>query len=626
MYDDVDVKKKKSEKKEIIQEKQQNEVEETKETKKVVGLKADWVSIFVKFFVFLLIAFLLIFIITKLRNFGNQDTFSNNLEKMREAAYLYYKKEERRPSAVGDSLRMTLKDMVDARLVTDLKEKDTPCSQDFSYVDLTKQDTEHYDMNVYLTCGGEAREGSYDVTYKSSNSQSSKDDSETVATPVTLYEQKRIVTTKNEYSCPSGYVLNGKYCNGVETTVSMSANPVYKVTPRREYQASYKAPGYTYEYIDAISNTQEDSFKCQNGYELVGKKCIRKIDALIRTQDSYECPKGSVREGRYCMYKTNATYNDEIAYCSKGTLINGHECYIKKAYSVKCISGSYDSSVKSCYKTYSASKVLSDWMFDSKVTYSSRTTPRDKDTIRYEYDYEKSNGSIVYKKYIKKYVSTCDDGDELFGNICRHYDQSYIKKYCSGGYHLNSTETECYTTTEAKYKNTKGTYTCPDGYKKGGSGTSSYCYKYEKGTKKTLEEAYCLKGYDLTSDGECVKVSDATKVEGRVTYTCPDGYLSRGSGASTICYKKTSTESYYYCKNSSLTLEGKLCTSPEKVEFLRYSCPKGYSLSGDMCYRTSKTPAILATKVSEASSRTEKIWSKEKILDGWTWTGKTKQE
>ena len=93
MYDDVDVKKKKSEKKkEIIQEEQQNEVEETKETKKVVGLKADWVSILVKFFVFLLIAFFLIFIITKLRNFGNQDTFSNNLEKMREAAYLYYKK------------------------------------------------------------------------------------------------------------------------------------------------------------------------------------------------------------------------------------------------------------------------------------------------------------------------------------------------------------------------------------------------------------------------------------------------------------------------------------------------------------------------------------------------------
>ena len=620
MYEDLDEKKAKKnmkKKKEKVEEVTVVEEESEKEKKTVLGLKADWVSILVKFFIFLLVAFLLIFVITKLRNLGNSNTFSNNLEKMREASYLYYKEDYRRPALDGDSIRMTLGDMIEGGLVTELKENKTLCSKDYSYVDLTRKEKNLYEMYIYLTCGGEAKEGSYNITYR--------DTEEDSGSSTTLYELQRTVSSKDKYSCPEGYIKDGKKCLGKENIVTINANPIYRVSPRKEVAAIYKSPGYNYEYVDAIVNTGVDSYRCASGYELSGTKCIKKTQALLRSSNTYDCPAGSTLDGSLCIYKTNATYSNQAAYCSSGTLVNGNECYIKKAYSVKCTYGSYDSSIKSCYKTYSASKTLSDWLFDSKITYSSRTTPKDTEKIKYVYDYEKDNGSIVYKKYIRKYVSTCDGGDELFGNTCRHYDSSYIQKYCPSGYHLSSNGKECYRTVSASYKTTVGTYTCPDGYKKGGSGTSSYCYKYEKGTKQTKQEAYCSSGYELTSSNECVKSVDAIKVEQKISYSCPKGFESRGTGVNTTCYKRTSTEGYYYCSNSSMSLEGNVCVIPQKTTFQGYYCPKGYSLSGSLCYKSLGRDSILATENEVGRSSTETIWSKDKDLDGWTWTGKTKE-
>ena len=69
MYGDFDEKKvkKNMKKKETVEDVVLVEEENDKEKKTVMGLKADWVSILVKFCIFLLVAFLLIFVITKLR-------------------------------------------------------------------------------------------------------------------------------------------------------------------------------------------------------------------------------------------------------------------------------------------------------------------------------------------------------------------------------------------------------------------------------------------------------------------------------------------------------------------------------------------------------------------------------
>ena len=158
-----------------------------------------------------------------------------------------------------------------------------------------------------------------------------------------------------------------------------------------------------------------------------------------------------------------------------------------------------------------------------------------------------------------------------------------------------------------------------------GNGSSITCYKYESATKSTSQTPYCSYGYDLTNDGKCLRTIEATLVEENVEYSCPEGYTSRGSGSNISCYKKTSTDSYYYCTNSKATLSGTRCIVPETTTFLSYSCPLGYDLSGNQCIKENVTERILATENDGPVSKEEVIWSKTKDLEGWTWTGNTKE-
>lgn len=612
-------KKEKVVKQKIKKEKTKNESNDTEnKTKKIISFKADWTSILVKFGVFLLVAFFVIFGVTKIKGIGSKDTFTNNMEKMKEVAYTYYKVETHRPLLVNEEVSMKLEDMVEGSLIQELKVNKNVCSKEYSYVSMTKESDEKYILTVYLSCGGEAKSASYDVIYKANNND--KEDSDKSI----LYELERTVTTNEKYSCPEGYFNAGKNCVSESYTKTISATPKYRVIPEKNTAARYKASGYEYEYVDAIITNTDLSYKCSSGYDLVGDKCLKKMEPNYRTNSSYSCPNGSTPSGSRCLYTTQVSYSDEQAYCSKGHLINGNSCYIRKDYSVKCLTGKKDSSLNSCYTTYTAQKELSDWLFDSKVTYSSNYDPKDTETVMYEFDYENTNGKYVYKKYIKKYIKTCDEGDQISGNVCRHYDESYQNRYCSGDYHLANDKSECYTITSAKYRDIKGVYSCPSGYSKKGSGLSTICYKYETATKTTEKTPYCVAGYDLTQDNQCVKTVAATRVESEMIYTCPSGYAKRGNGAATTCYKKTTTDSYYYCTNNEATLTGTRCIIKAKTSFTGYSCPSGYTLYGSTCYQETRDH-ILATVNDGVTNTKEVIWSKEKDLAGWTWTGNTKE-
>jgi len=589
-----------------------------KKEKKIISFKADWVGILVKFGVFLLIAFFVIFTVTKIRNIGAKNTFTDNLEKMKDLSYVYYKVASHRPLGVNEAVEMTLGDMEDANLIKELKVKKDICSKDYSYVSLTKKDdNDNYLLEVYLSCGGSAEKANYDVSYKSSGATEE----------VTLYELKRTVKATEKYTCPQGYLNAGRNCVGVSTTEVISASPRYKVTPAKDMAARFKAKGYEYEYVDPIVSQSNESYRCSSGYDLIDDKCIKTVEPTYQTDTSYTCPDGSTPAGSRCLYTTSANYSDEQAYCVRGKLINGDSCYVTKDYSVKCITGKKDSNINACYTTYAAAKELSDWLFDSKVKKSINYEPKDTDMVKYEYDYDYNDNTVVYKKYIRKYIKVCDEGDELSGNICKHYDESYEQRYCSGSdYHMSSDNSECYTYVDAKYRTTKGSYKCPNGYYKRGTGSSTSCYKYEPAVKNTTKKPKCVSGYDLTKDNKCVKTVNATKVESKFIYDCPAGYTKSGTGASTKCYKRTTTDSYYYCANSKAQLSGTRCIIPATTSFVSYQCPSGYSLKGDKCYRTKKGDTILATENDITTDRTETIWSKEKEVEGWTWTGNTKTE
>ncbi len=597
---------------------------------KVIRFKPDFVSILIKFGIFLLIAFIVIFAVTKIRLGSDRKSFADNMEKMKEVSYTYFKAEKNRPSLVEDEIDMSLDDMVKGSLIKELKDKKgNVCSRDYSYVSMIKKSSEDYEMTVYLSCAGEAQTATYNITYpSSSNNGDQKDSDDTKKDNKTMYyELQRTVTTDEAYSCPSGYTLNGTYCEKAAETIS--ATPVYKVTPEKNTKASYKSSRAEYEYTDPIITTKENVLTCSNGYTLENGKCVKETSVKYKTSYTYSCPNGGTPSNGRCLFTTNTDYKDTKAYCSKGRLINGDECYVTKDYSFKCLTGKKDSTKHSCYTTYAAKTELSDWLFDSKVKYSKSTNVDRLETekIRYEFDYYDENSKKnVYKKYIRKNVKVCDDDDILSGSTCKHYDGSYIEKYCTGDYELTSDSKECYTIKEANYKNIKGSYTCPTGYRKKGTGDNASCYKYENATKTGNQTAYCSYGYELTKDNRCLKVESAILVDEENAYSCPEGYLQKKNGKATKCYKKTTTEAYYYCTNSKATLNGDRCIVPSVTKIISLRCPSGYKKSGNQCVKSSNSKDRIKATKKEATSTTEKIWSKEKEMDGWTWTGNTKEE
>ena len=123
-------------------------------------------------------------------------------------------------------------------------------------------------------------------------------------------------------------------------------------------------------------------------------------------------------------------------------------------------------------------------------------------------------------------------------------------------------------------------------------------------------------------NGKCKKTTTkpATEVEGKPTYSCPDGFTKEPDNSA--CCRVEVIEGDYYCENQNAELVGNKCkvTIPGG-EVIGYSCPAGYTKDGKYCYK--KT-----TKKINATSKTvityEYKWSYFKSLPGWTRTGKTR--
>jgi len=613
--------KSKEKKKEVKKEKAEKEKQKDKKRlskenreKEFLGIKADWIAILIKLGFLLIIAFLIIFISTKIKNKGN--SFEENINKIKDAAYTYYKVENHRPILLDEEVVMTLENMEKGSLVPELKDKkNNICSKEYSYVSLTKRSNIDYEMNIYLTCGGESKGAFYEIQYENETEVQEK---------VTLYEMKRTIPTASEYICPEGYIVSGRYCIKNSSTTIINGIPKYKVTPEINKPAIYKSGNTNYEYKDPIKSIEITNKSCPNGYILKGEKCEKEGKVIYKQENTYTCSNG-ILSGTACIEKKEATYKEEIPYCKNGTMNQG-KCYITENYSVKCIHGDKDASLNRCYITYNSNKELSDWLLDQYVVYNENKTLYETERTRYEIDEYLENGKIRYKKYIRVYKKTCKDNDTLSGSTCRHYDEAYEEKYCRNGYYYDKEKNTCYKIEEPSMKKITPTYTCEDGYILKGTGANKYCYKQEKAIKTTKKIPICASSkYTLTSDNKCIETKEPYILEEK-EYTCPEGYTKIGKKENTKCYKKTKENNYYYCSSNEATLIEDRCVIEEKREFISYSCPKGYKVSGNQCIKENVKETILATKTEENNLKEEKIWSKTKDLKGWTWTGNMKQE
>ena len=113
-------------------------------------------DLIIKIFLILLFIFLLtlIFPMPNLTPLYNR-IFNDNIQTMKDAAENYFTK-ERMPEKEGDTSKLTLKQMMDQKLVLPFLDKNgKECDLNKSYVEVTKKKNE-YELKVYLKCGSES--------------------------------------------------------------------------------------------------------------------------------------------------------------------------------------------------------------------------------------------------------------------------------------------------------------------------------------------------------------------------------------------------------------------------------------------------------------------------------------
>lgn len=118
----------------------------------------NWLKIFVTVIIGFLVILLSVKLVTlifknKEENESNK-TLETNLKVMNDAAKSYFNKDNL-PVKVGDSVKVTLKDLIDAGKLSAIKDKDgKECNANDSYIEATRLDTE-YQIKSYLTCENE---------------------------------------------------------------------------------------------------------------------------------------------------------------------------------------------------------------------------------------------------------------------------------------------------------------------------------------------------------------------------------------------------------------------------------------------------------------------------------------
>lgn len=458
-------KKKEKEQKEVITE---NENEKT-EKKATYSFQLNYQSVLKKIGILVLVVFAFIFITTKIAQNSADKVLEKNLDTIKNGAYKYFK-ENNRPSEKDEEYTITLQDLIDDSFVSPIKDKKGKvCNAKQSEITISKKTSTKYNLVANLECNNNSLAKEYTLTY-SSNSTASSNNS------LVYYKlQKEVVTNNYQYSCPTGYVLDGKSCYSKSSTITATPIAQYKTTSSRTVKASYKKVDDTYEYVEPVEITTPETYSCPSNSTLVGNKCMVTKD-----------------------YKTTYT-------CSS--------FYPKK-------SGSR------CYYTDSATQAWTNWTYIAEQTFSSKktsTSTKKYELLRTYKENGKTKYVYAYSTRVKEYVCPTSNNEtvELKGKKCYHYVNATVTKTCATGYSLNADGSQCVKYTDADKIASKTTYVCPTGYEQKGTGENMQCYK-----KITHEGFYYCKsdGYSLVGD-QCVREA-STQLVG---YKCPTGYNLSGN-------------------------------------------------------------------------------------------------
>lgn len=466
-----------------------------------------------------------------------------------------------------------------------------------------------------------------------------------------------VVSSSGQYTCDSGYTLSGTKCYKTYSATYNSGAISYTCP------SGYTLSGTTcYKSYNASYQSGATSYYCPNGGVLQGTKCVYTASYKAGTT-TYTCPYGN-KSGTNCIYTPSTSTGSTNYTCPYGT-VSGSNCiykatatssygawYVVQTYSQTTTMATYSNATEKLvyngitYKYTCGTPSLC----PTKAAYYNYTKYRRNVTTNYSCPYYNAksdgNGNCVFAatksttgggQYCPYYNATLTNGSCVFaatkstsagtyycpygGNLSGTTQCSYNaskstgsgKYYCPNGGTLNNTT--CVISIAATKKTGTGSYTCPSGGELNGS-ICKITINAKKGQGSTVLS--CPYGGTL-SGSKCTNYLDGVST---TVYYCPSGYTTSGSGASTTCYKKVTSNSTYYCKDANATLKDGKCYLTVKT-ISGYTCPSGYSLNGTKCTKNTAT-TINATINSSNGTSYRYTWSKQTYLDGWIATGKTR--
>lgn len=619
-------------------------------------------------FIFLLIW---LFPMPDLKPLNNQ-IFADNIDRMKDVAKSYYTV-ERLPKNINDSKKMTLKEMIDNKLILPLMDSNGKyCSEDDSYIEITKLENE-YIIKVNLSCTDKQdyiieHYGCYDIC------------SDTC---------KALETTSK-----SGYATD------VTTKRKTTNNSTTKHITSRVTTTKNGGKVYEYQFTKNVCTQNFDKYVCDAGYYLAGDSCIKNGSEVV-TKPAEE----------KITNVTSTDTKDAKPVINSSTELKPADCRDEVLTKTATINAGYKKTTYSATKKTVTQKVTANEVISYDVKGAVETTK----TINASYttvdNYNIVDADQVYTSYEWQYVSTkitTEAGLEFVGGneklvsvdswqerecsacaaLVTYYKYYRYKKVPAGkptytcdshpGYAIDGNKCKKYTGTTNK---------CPDSsYKNTGTGCVKYekeldCSKYGSEYKLNKANKTCTKTIRKYNCDGIGKTTNDPKYCSKVTeeYTCPSYMEKQGTGSSTVCIDKHD----YYCPsnttNTTYTLNGTKCTvkTTQKVKVCscskypgsvqtedkkncaitnsstEYSCKDypGYTLNGDKCVKTITTQKTTyscdkypgstldgtsciktidvtdiksADKVYKTTCNQEYMWSTSTSVDGWSYTGNKK--
>ena len=559
----------------------------------------NWKDIIVKIILVILFIILLLWLFPR-NDLGvfYDGVYTNNINTMRDAAEKYYTG-NRLPSNVGEAKVMTLKEMIDNKMIIRFTDKDKNyCDENASNVQVTKNATNDYVLKVHLVCGKDDDYILETLTGNGSSNGSSNGTSADATNNGTESNKVKESGDKTANASDSDNTESGSSTGKVAANSSDDMDVDYSRCSVKDIDtgntascAIYKTSVVLYQYKKAVYYTKSDC-SCPAGYIDNGSSCVKVTKgATIPATPIYSGGRTITVDAKINSGEEVIEYADPIK--------------VKVGQDKKCLEG-YTPNGDYCIK----------------YTKAESTTGQSSKKCDESEGYKLTNGVCI-----KKYEATfnpaadkysCPNGGDLKGTNCVVTKEATpsLDVACPSGYTQNGDS--CYKLVEAQEKTTM---TCPNGgdldannkcvvggtktidatpttepYCTTGTLSGNKCVISETISATPTEEPYCTTG--TLSGNKCVI---SQKVTSGVEYYC-----TRGTQKNDKCEVITNAtpSSVPYCTTG--TLSGSKCNvietknaTPSQVPY----CTTG-TLSGNKCVSTSKTGATPYTSYSGWSCRT----------------------